>query len=183
MEDFSRHVAAWNAARQAAIDMPTSAKRDERNRVREITEKATREFINRFLRYPPVTDDDRNQMGIRNRTTKRSRVSDPVTRPFLNNLRALGGYAVGFHFHDENVEHSRSIPRGCNGCLVNFHCGPEKVTDLSLLKDSKLFTSSPARMQLQPSTEGQWLSMSPRWQLNKDGILGPPGPIEYIRVI
>jgi hypothetical protein len=54
--------------------------------------------------------------------------------------------------------------------------------DVKLLKETQLLTASPARLVFQSDTEGQWLSISPRWQLERDGILGQPGPIEYVRI-
>jgi hypothetical protein len=109
-------------------------------------------------------------------------VADPESRALLYGVQAVGGFAVRFHFRDEHIEHSQAVLPGCNGCVVFYAYGPEKIDDVTQLIKTKLFTSSPARIQLPPDAEGQWLSMAPRWQLNKDGILGPWGPIEHVRV-
>jgi hypothetical protein len=50
------------------------------------------------------------------------------------------------------------------------------------LKRTQLFTASPAILQLPPEAEGAWLSVVPRWQLSKEGILGPWGVVEHVRV-
>jgi hypothetical protein len=44
----------------------------EKNRVRLACERALRHFINRFLRFEPVTDFDRDKMGIPNRDLVRT---------------------------------------------------------------------------------------------------------------
>jgi hypothetical protein len=49
----------------------------EKNRVRKSSEKFLRIFINRFLRYPPVTDADRDAMAIPNRKPGSSPIPPP----------------------------------------------------------------------------------------------------------
>jgi hypothetical protein len=109
-------------------------------------------------------------------------VADPTSRPQLYDVKELGGFAVRIHFKDEYSDHSQSILPGCNGCLVNYHFGPEKIDDVEQLKQTQLFTSSPVILQLPPEAEGAWLSIVPRWQLKKEGILGPWGVIQHVRV-
>ena len=46
--------------------------REEKGRQKKAAEKALRHFVNRFLRYEPVTDADRTNMGIPNRSNTRS---------------------------------------------------------------------------------------------------------------
>ena len=53
----------------------------EKNRVRVTMERALRAFINRFLRWPPVTDLDRDKMGVRNWDTIRTPQPVPTTVP------------------------------------------------------------------------------------------------------
>jgi len=53
----------------------------EKNRVRLEAERSLRAFINRFLRWPPVTDLDRDNMGIRNWDTIPTEQPAPTTIP------------------------------------------------------------------------------------------------------
>jgi hypothetical protein len=183
MIEFGVHLDLWDNAYAESNNVPTPANHHERDRVKKLTMKFLRTFTNRYLRDDPVTDLDRDKMGIHNSDPNPTPLPDPTSRPLLYDLEAMGGFVVRFHFHDEHVEKSQAIPYGMNGCLVNFHVGPEKVAELALLEQTQLFTASPARMQFDQSADGHWLSMSPRWQLDKDGIKGPPGPIEYVRII
>jgi len=72
------HKGSWDAAYENAITDPTNAKKREKNRVRKIVEKAVRVFVNQYLRYPPVTNEDRDVMGIPNRSEARVSKPDPV---------------------------------------------------------------------------------------------------------
>jgi len=62
---FSEWTKAYNLTLVPHIPQLTL----EKNSVRTTMERALRAFINRFLRWPPVTDLDRDKMGIRNRDT------------------------------------------------------------------------------------------------------------------
>jgi hypothetical protein len=53
----------------------------EKKRVRTVTERALRAFVNRFLRWPPVTDLERDKMGVRNWDTTRTPQPVPTTVP------------------------------------------------------------------------------------------------------
>jgi hypothetical protein len=55
----------------------------EKNRARKTAEAALRDFVNRYLRYPPGTDEDRDRMGIPNHKTERTPVPVPTTSPLL----------------------------------------------------------------------------------------------------
>jgi hypothetical protein len=121
-------------------------------------------------------------LGLTPHSTTHTPVANPTSRPVLFDLKDMGGFAVQMHFRDEHVEHSQAILPGCNGCLVHYHYGPEKLMEVQQLTFTQLFTQSPVFLQLPPEAEGMWLSIAPSWQLDKDGVLGPWGTIEYVRV-
>jgi hypothetical protein len=75
---FNGQIEAWDNAYQDAIDTPTPAKHHERDRVHKLTDKAARDFVNQYLRYPPVTNEDRDNMGIPNRSTNRTPRPNPA---------------------------------------------------------------------------------------------------------
>ncbi|MDR3312799.1 MAG: hypothetical protein LBS64_06685 [Spirochaetaceae bacterium] len=129
-----------------------------------------------------LTLSDYLALGLTPHDTTNTPVADPTSRPLLYDVKDLGGFAVRMHFKDEHIEHSQAVLPGCNGCLVNYQYGPEQVTDVTKLTLTQLFTASPSILQLPPDAEGAWLSIAPRWQLAKDGILGPWGTVEHVRV-
>jgi len=74
---FTDWTGAWEKTLVPHIPQLTT----EKNRVRVASERALRAFINRFLRWPPVTDLDRDKMGIRNWDTIRTPQGAPTTVP------------------------------------------------------------------------------------------------------
>ncbi|MDR2071319.1 MAG: hypothetical protein LBP81_07905 [Treponema sp.] len=97
----------------------------------------------------------------------------------ISGLKALGGFRAEIRFQDENTPDSRVIPCGCNGCLLNYIWGPEKITDYTALAQTRLMTRTPFVLDLPPEAEGKFLSCAARWQ-NERGELGPWGEIQHI---
>jgi hypothetical protein len=150
----------------------------------EDLKESMRKFANSSIRFNDLmTEADKAFLGIIGRVPHPTPVPNPVSRALLKDLKALGGYAVGLRYHDEFVDNSEAVPDGCNGCFVNFAVSPGRIDIESELTQTQLLTTSPARIQLPPEAGGQWLSIAPRWQLKKRGILGPWGPIEHVRVV
>jgi hypothetical protein len=54
--------------------------------------------------------------------------------------------------------------------------------EVKQLMFTQLLTQSPTILQFPPEAEGLWLSIAPSWQLNKEGIVGPWGTIQYVRI-
>jgi hypothetical protein len=176
-------------AAQAAADTPAT-----RTSVTIAAAKAAHKALEAHLRHLKrvaidpgfesgiISLSDYLALGLTPRDSTNTPVANPTSRPLLFDVKDLGGFAVQMHFKDEHIEHSQAVLPGCNGCLVNYQYGPEQVTDVKQLKLTQLFTASPAILPLPPEAEGAWLSIAPRWQLAKDGILGPWGVIEHVRV-
>jgi hypothetical protein len=181
--------AAYDTAQEAA-NTPVS-----RNSITVAEARKARKALEAHMRYlkrvyidpgfesGDISLSDYMALGLTPHSTTRTPVAVPTSRPLFYDLTALGGFAVRLHFKDEHIEHSEAILRGCNGCLAHYHYGPEKLMNVKELTFTQLFTMSPVILQLPPEAEGTWLSIVPCWQLNRDGILGPWGTIEYVRVI
>jgi hypothetical protein len=180
--------AAFDAAQEAA-DTPATrthvsieAAQAARNTLEAHLRHIKRVYIDPGFESGLISLSEYLALGLSPRDTTPSPVADPTSRPLLYGLQSLGGFAVRTHFKDEHRAHSQAVLPGCNGCLLNYYYGPEQIKDVEQLGLTQLLTASPAIIHLPPDAEGSWLSVAPRWQLDKDGILGPWGPIEYVRV-
>jgi hypothetical protein len=76
--ELNAQADAWNTAWQEAIDTPTAAKRHERDRVRGVVEAFVRGFINDYLHRDPVTDMERDEVGVPNRGGHHGPKPDPT---------------------------------------------------------------------------------------------------------
>jgi hypothetical protein len=129
-----------------------------------------------YLKFDPVTNEDRTAMRLHNRDTVHTAIPVPATRALITELKAKGGFQVEIRFQDEATPDSAAIPYGDNGCLLSFTWGPEKVTDYAALAQTQLMTHNLWTLTLPPQAEGKFLSCATRWQ-NEKGDLGPWGEI------
>jgi hypothetical protein len=73
---------AWHAAYEVTLTPCTKPERDEKNRVRKVSEKTARNFVNAYLRYhPAVTGYDKEQMGLHIPDTTPTAVPRPTAQP------------------------------------------------------------------------------------------------------
>jgi hypothetical protein len=173
------HNTDWHTAYAKTLGPHTSVDTEEKNDRRKVAEGFVRPFVQQYLKFEPVTNEDRTAMNLHNRDTTRSPIGKPATRALITDLKALGGFQVEVRFRDEAAPDSHAIPYGYNGCLLNYTWGLEKVMDYSLLKETKLMTRNPWTLDFPPEGEGKFLSCATRWQ-NERGELGPWGDIQHI---
>ncbi|GAB6393089.1 MAG: hypothetical protein MdMp014T_2462 [Treponematales bacterium] len=169
---------AWHSAYEATVAPHTSVQTEAKNDQRKSTEAFVRPFVNQYLRFEPVTNEDRTAMGVHNKDTTRTDISTPTSRPVITDLKPLGGFQIEIAFRDEPTPDSRAIPYGCNGCLLNYAVGAAKTEDYAALATTKLMTKSPWTLGLTPDTEGKFLSCATRWQ-NEKGELGPWSEVQH----
>jgi hypothetical protein len=166
------HNTDWHTAYQKTLGPHTAVDTEAKNDVRKAAEGFVRPFIAQYLKFEPVTNEDRTAMRLHNRDTVHTAIPVPTTRALITDLKALGGFQVEIRFQDEATPTSIAIPYGDNGCLLNFTWGPEKVSDYAALTQTQLMTHSPWTITLPPEAEGKFLSCATRWQ-NEKADLGP----------
>jgi hypothetical protein len=172
--DLKQHTADWHAAFVKTLGPHTSVDTEEKNDRRRAAEGFVRPFIQQYLKFDPVTNEDRTAMNLHNKDTTHSNIGKPATRALMTGLKTLGGFRVEIRFQDEAAPDSHAIPYGMNGCLLNYTVEADKIADYAPLKDTCLMTRSPFVLDLPPEAEGKFLSCAVRWQ-NERGGLGPWG--------
>jgi hypothetical protein len=182
MDEFGISLALWDNVRNEAKKTPTPGAHQNQDSVHKEAEKMLRVFVNRYLRDDPVTDKDRIAMNIPTKDATRTLVAAPSSVPFITKLVPKIGHMVVIHFRDEYSDRSKAIPYGYSGCFINFHIGQEKVDNDRLLERTLLVTRSPSILHFDSEDVGMWLSVSARWQLKRQGILGPPSPTEHVLI-
>jgi hypothetical protein len=161
----------------------TSEKKLTRDEAWDAADTAMRDFANASVRYNrKMTDAQKAHLGIRIKDSTPTKVDVPQTRPVIAEVQSLGGFRERLHFHDEATPDSRAVPYGCNGCLVNYAWGTERVTDYNALTSTTLLTRSPETITLPPEAERAWFSCAARWQ-NGKGKLGPWSDIVHAVVL
>ncbi|MDR0525853.1 MAG: hypothetical protein LBG90_08310 [Spirochaetaceae bacterium] len=179
LASLKAHAGAWRAAYAKTVGPHNSVETEAKNDIRASAKTFIRQFVAQYLKFDPVTNEDRTAMNLHNRDTTHSSIGRPESRALITDLRSLGGFRTEIRFQDEAAPGSQAIPYGMNGCLLNYLPAEEKVQDYGRLLHSVLMTRSPFTLALGPNTEGQFLSCAARWQ-NKKGELGPWGEIQHI---
>ncbi|MDR0599740.1 MAG: hypothetical protein LBG84_06640 [Treponema sp.] len=179
--ELKQRDADWRTAFARTTGPHTPVDTEAKNDARRAAEGFVRPFVAQYLKFEPVTNEDRTAMRLHNRDTTHSSIERPGTRALIAGLRALGGFQVEARFHDEAAPDRRARPYGTNGCLLNYVLAPEKVMDYAKLKDTALMTHSPFVLSLGPEAEGRFLSCAARWQSER-GELGPWGDIQHVVV-
>ena len=130
---------------------------------------------------PVIPDASRIECGLHAKDRVRTVIGAPSSRALITDIKALGGFRLEIRFQDEATPDTRAIPYGCNGCLLYYSWGAEKLLDYTVLKDTKLMTHNPFVLDLPPEAEGRFASCAVRWQ-NERGDLGPWSDIMHSAV-
>ncbi|MDR1588482.1 MAG: hypothetical protein LBS57_13595 [Treponema sp.] len=93
---------AWQAAYAATLGPHTPVDTEAKNNAKKAAKAVIRPFVNQYLRFPPVLNEDRTAMGIPNRDTIPTPVPRPTVQPEadvaypgvhlieLNHIRTVG---------------------------------------------------------------------------------------------
>lgn len=141
----------------------------EKNRVRLASERALRHFVNRFLRFEPVTDLDRDKMHIPNRDLIRTPhidVSEVVE--FELKLRNIREVLVNFWIKGQT---HKAKPAGYDGAVIIWSvldAPPETTGGLTL---HTLASRTPHALMFDETERGRTVYIAASWQ-NERGLIG-----------
>ena len=161
---------AWYNAYVLTLKPCTKQVRDEKNAQRTIAKKALRHFVNRFLRYEPVTNLDRSLMGIPN--------PDTIRTPLLDVDKMVAFKAKAGEVRELELklwvdgEKSRGKPDGYPAALVIYAImdkAPENIEDL--MQHFALATKSKHTLKFRESERGKVVYIAMAW-FNRRGVMG-----------
>jgi hypothetical protein len=175
VDELLRQFNLWNSAYAATLMPHIPQITAEKRRARASTERYLRAFINRFLRWPPVTDLERDKMGIRSHDAVRTPSPVPATVPEIETnssvirelslrLRDFGAANWGKPAHVRSMELAWGIRDGL----------PAGVLDLPHLETA---TANPIVLTFEENERGKRVFFAARW-LNNKAQAGPWSEIE-----
>jgi hypothetical protein len=161
---------AWYTAYAVTLKPHSPVETAEKNRVKKAVVKHLREFVNRFLRHKPVTDTDRDVMGVRNPDRVRTAISVPFEQvEFSYELKGIR--RVGVHFKQKGSP-GRARPYGYNGAIMKWQVSDKIVTRVEELTSHDLATRTPYIMKFNDEDRGKTLSVACKWE-NRKSQKGP----------
>jgi hypothetical protein len=169
VENLENLYAKYKAAFEATIGQHTSAQNLARNEAQAECTKALRAFVNQYLRFPPVTNVDRVEMGVPNHDTIRTDhkvVTEMVDFVIhLSNIREL---VVDFWI--KGADH-KAKPATYDGAVIIWDVRDTPPTNPDEMKHHIMASRTPFTLHFEETERGKMVYIGLAWQ-NERGILG-----------
>jgi hypothetical protein len=166
----------WQAAYARFLKPHSDGVTTAKNTAKKKTVKIVRSFVQRYLRFDPVTEEDCVEMKIPMPVKKtRSILSEPPYAPALK-VRPKAERQRWVDFWEEGSA-SRARPYGYNGAVIYYvilDSPPESMEDVA---KTVLATRTPYTLEFSEADRGKRVYIAVRWQNNK-GQLGPLSGIQ-----
>ncbi|MDR2158468.1 MAG: hypothetical protein LBP23_00195 [Treponema sp.] len=138
--------------------MDTKAKND----AKKAAKARIRPFVNQYLRFPPVTDEDRTAMGIPNHNTKPTPVSAPKETPEIIASTPLPRL-LRFRFRRPGAKRWGK-PQKVRGMKLVWLIAGAPPKEIDELVHSSFATRSPLELTFKESDRGRRVYYAVRWE-------------------
>jgi len=169
MQDVSEAYSKFQQAHTAAIGTHNQAEILARKEAQAATIKALRAFVNQYLRFPPVTNIDRVEMGIPNHDKIRTDHKD-VTEivDYVLHLRNIREIMIDFWVQGST---HKAKPIGYDGAEIVWgilDAPPKNSDDLNY---HAMASRTPFAIHFDETERGKTVYIAATWQ-NGRGIIG-----------
>jgi hypothetical protein len=169
MDEIESQFLIWMKAYEPTLLPHSPQITAEKNRVRTEAERYLRRFINRFLRYEPVTDLDRDNMKIRNPDLIRTpHIDVKETVEFELKLRGIREILV--NFWKKGTAH-RAKPSGYDGAVIIWDILEEPPRKPGSLNRHTMASRTPHALEFTEEERGKTVYIAAAWQ-NERGLIG-----------
>jgi hypothetical protein len=175
VDQLEQEFTAWHEAYERTLVPHIPQLTLEKNRVRVTMERALRAFINRFLRWPPVTDLDRDKMGIRNWDTIRTEQPVPSSVPEMEFVTSVIR-EITIRYRDFGSTHWAK-PDHVHGIEIRWAILDSRPDTVDALVHIELDTANPLTLVFDEGERGKRIFVSARW-FNNTTHTGPWSDIE-----
>jgi len=159
----------FSHALETAVNTPTHANILSRQEAQAECVRVLRAFVNQFLRFPPVTNSDRAEMGIPNHDTIRTdHTVVTETVDFVIHLSVIRQLQVDFWIKGSS---SKAKPAGYDGAVIIWgitDAPPQSQDDLA---HHAMASRTPFTLHFDEDERGKTVHIALAWQ-NERGILG-----------
>ena len=128
-----------------------------------------RAFVNQFLRFPPVTNVERVEMGIPNHdTTRTDHIAVPEMVDFVIHLSNIRELVINFWIQGAN---HKAKPTGYEGAVIIWHVGEKPPADPDDFHGHIMASRTPFTLHFEESERGKRVYIALCWQ-NERGFRG-----------
>jgi hypothetical protein len=160
---------AFQAAFQATIGPHSPAQNLARTEAQAECTRILRAFVNQFLRFPPVTNVDRAEMGIPNHDTIRTdHIQVPEMVDFVIHLSSIRELVLAFQI--QGADH-RAKPEGYEGAVIIWHVGEKPPASPDDFNHHIMASRTPFTLHFEEAERGKTVWIALCWQ-NERGFRG-----------
>ena len=172
MERFQELLDAFIAFQKVYLPLAAHPiNKAQREQVRQAQAKCTaklRPFVNQFLKFPPVTDADRLEMGIPNRDNIRTlHIEVTALVEFEIRLRGIRELLINFWVKGAS---NRAKPVNHDGAAIVWGILDAPPTDIHELHCHALATRTPHTLNFTEAQRGKTVYVALTWRNNRGNI-------------
>jgi hypothetical protein len=174
---LSDAYAVWKAAYEKTTGPHTPVDTEAKNDAKAAAKAVVQPFVAQYLRFPPVTNEDRTAMGIPNHDTHPTPVKPPETGPSFSIVQ-MGPGTLGIIYRNGEKGRKGSKPRGVVGARIYYCVSDEPITEQENLSWSKWATKCPHIIRFRESDRGKRVYFALKWEIRKENGESPWSEIQ-----
>jgi hypothetical protein len=159
--------AAWKTAYSAVIGPHTKVDTEAKNNAKKAAMEGIRPFVNQYLRFPPVTDEDRTAMGIRNPDRHPTPQKPPETGPAFSVVQS-GPRMLGIVYRFGEKGKKGSKPPGVQGARIYYGVFDTAPALQDELPASVWATRCPHVIMFRETDRGRRAYFALKWEVRKE---------------
>jgi len=166
---LSQKFSAFETAFNRAVSTPTPANIHARQEAQTECTRELRGFVNQFLRFPPVTNTDRIEMGIPNHDNIRTDhkiVTEMVD--YVLHLRNIREIMVDFW---QQGQTHKAKPDGYDGAVIVWGILDAPPNSTDELMHHTMASRTPFALHFEETERGKTVYVASAWQ-NERGVIG-----------
>jgi hypothetical protein len=169
-------ITAFLTARTAYAEDDSSKNRRAKNEAKKAVKKLMQDFANTSIRYNKhMTEADREHYGIY-ASDSPSPIQVPKTSPRL--IIDTGTRRRIIIYYKDEKSSRRGKPKGVHGIEVRWAILDHPPKDVSELIHSSFDTRAPLILEFEEHDRGKKIYLCGSWEIEREGLKGPPGAIE-----
>ncbi|MDR1375134.1 MAG: hypothetical protein LBJ24_09205 [Treponema sp.] len=138
-----------------------------KNDAKKAAKAVIRPFVNKFLRYDPVTNEDRAAMGIPNRDDHPSPVQPPEQGPNYS-IAQMGPATLGIVYRNGEKGRKGSKPKGMTGAEIHYGVFDTAPADQNELPGMVWATRVPHQIHFRESDRGKRVWFALKWGTRRE---------------
>jgi hypothetical protein len=161
-EALAAAYTSWHVVYEATLVPHTPVQTAAKNRSRKSSQTKLEAFVNRFLRWPPVTNEDRDNTGVPNRDPHPTPVPKPTGIPEVG-VETPKPRVLRFRFRGPGMKRWGK-PKGIHGMELAWVMADEPPASVDDFPHSEFATRNPLDLVFDEADRGKRVYYAARWE-------------------